>query len=122
MMIIGRPVRSLAVGACATLALALTACSASDDASACADMIVALSQGADSIAAAADDPATAGTQLRAFATNLRASAEGTSTAISTAADNVAQVYDDMADGIETSGVPDMSELTSSVLALEDACS
>jgi hypothetical protein len=118
MMILSR-LGSLAVGCCA--GLALVACSSPDDTAACAGIIRSLTEGSEAIAAAAQDPATAGVQLRGFAEDLREAAEGTNEEISSAAEDVAALYEGMANDIETSGVPDMSELTSTIGRLQDAC-
>jgi hypothetical protein len=118
-MMVRRRLGSLVPTMC--LGLAVVACSSADDTAACAGIIRSITEGSQAIAASAEDPATAGDQLRGFADDLRAAAEGANEEISSAAEDVATLYDDMADDIETSGVPDMSQLTSTIGRLQEAC-
>ena len=117
-MIVGRIVSALVAAASATL---LVACSSAEDAGACVDLIQVMTDGTDSIAAAVEDPATAGEQLRAFAVDLRSESSAASDAIGAAAEDLATFYEQMADDIEAGGVPDMSTLSARIGALQEAC-
>jgi hypothetical protein len=117
-VIVGR-LRELALAAVAALALA--GCASGGDAAACADLIDTVEQGADAISGAADDPATAGPELRAFAEDLRDAAEGASGAVGLAAAELANLYEGMADRIEAGELPDVAGVVAAAQALEAAC-
>jgi hypothetical protein len=119
MMTAGRRLRATVVGSCAVLVLG--ACSVAEDGTACVEMIRVLSDGAEAIRGSVEDPATAGAQLRAFAEDLRSASEGATEEVHAAAEELATLYDAMADDIETDAVPDMSTLTAKVGALQEAC-
>jgi hypothetical protein len=119
-MIIRRVVRSVALGSCACLALA--GCSSDGDARVCADLVDTMNDGAASISAAAEDPATAGDELRSIADDLRTAAVGASAPIVSATDDLAGLYEAMAQGFESGDIPDMSGLESAATSLQEACS
>ena len=52
---------------------------------------------------------------------LRAAADGADGAISSAATDLADLYDQMADSIAAGQVPDLSQLEPTVTSLQEAC-
>jgi hypothetical protein len=119
-MIIGKRIKTIVLGS--AVGLIMVGCSSGDDTAACDEMLDVLTDGAEAITDAALDPAAAGEQIRGVAADLRSAAEGANDDITEAADSLATIYEDMADGFESGEIPEMGDLEATATALQEACS
>jgi ABC-type transporter Mla subunit MlaD len=105
----------------AGISLLLAGCGEAGQASACADIVGVLADGADTLRNLAENPAEARTELAQLADELRSAGEAAGGAVRDAAGALADGYDAIAAGIDSGDLPDIEVLTDPTTALADAC-
>ncbi len=87
----------------------------------CAEIEQVLTDATDTMGEAMADPASAQDVLAELAADLRALAEGADPEIQAAVDQIAAVYDDIAESLQTGELPDEDAMTDAFTAIGEAC-
>jgi hypothetical protein len=87
----------------------------------CAEIEQVLTDAQTTIGEAITDPASAQEVFNEVSANLREAAEGADPEIEAAVDQLATVYDDIAESLQTGELPDQDAMTEAATAIFEAC-